>query len=199
MFGAILTIIVNIPSGWYGAGRRDSYLFDPAVLSPLWIQRVLVPALAVLAGLGLLVGLVGLVRRDWPRTGRSRRWGGILGVIGIGTVTLSIPAIVPTGTTGGDAVLATMVALLGLVLGLLLLLLGLLLLGFGYVRTGRPRIGYAFFGVIVGMPLFTYLSPDAVGSLLTMLPVGIAWVVIGLDLFAHTAPLGRERTDTLEE
>lgn len=199
ILGGVLTVIVNVPSDWYGAGPRDSYLFDPAVFSPLWIHRVLVPALSVLAGLGLLVGLLGLIRRDWSRSGRSRRWGGVLGIIGLAMVTLTIPVIVPTSTSTGDAVLFTLVALLTLVLGLLVLGLGLLLLAYGYSQTTRPRLGYAFIGVIVGIPAFNVISPDVLGSLLAMTPVGVVWILIGLELIDHPDPLERERSDSSAE
>lgn len=189
LVGAALAVLVNVPAGWYGLTARDSYVFEPAVLSPLWIERELVPVLSVLAVVGLLAGLVGLAARDWSVAGRSRR----IGWIGAGLALAGLLVAVPTvqTATGGGA----LVALVGLALGALSIVVlapSLALLAYGHALTERPVIGYAFAGVLVGVPVLGFLAAGALQGLAAVLPVAAAWSVVGADLLRHSGPLGRE-------
>ena len=190
--GGLLTLIVSVPSSWYGLQPSDSYLFDPPLGSPLWIDRVLVPILAVLAVLGLLIGLFGLVRRDWPVAGRARKWGGVIGVLGLAFVTIGIPTFLSGPAGGGVDILSALAGLLLGLLGALLLLVSLLLLGWGYSRTERPRLGYAFGATVVVAPGLGYVAPGQFTELVWALPVSLTWMLLGRDLLRWAEPLGRE-------
>lgn len=195
--GGILTVLVQVPASWYGAEPRDSYLFHPPTLSPLWISRELVPILSALAVLGLLLGIVGIVRRDRPVSGRPRRWGGIGASIGFALLTLAVPMFqYSTGDSGEERIFLTLGAFgLGL-LGLVFVVPSLASLAYGYTQTGRPRLGYAFAAVLVGVPVLSFLIPGPLDALAAALPIGIAWVVIGSDLTSHSGPLSVRESQT---
>lgn len=201
VLGGVLVLLSAVPPQWYGVPRTDSYLFFPRPGSPLWIHREVVPVLAVLGVLGLFVALLALVRRDWPVAGRLRRWSGVLALVGLGGVTVATPILeyVSFGDTG-----ATTFAVLGGVLfaalSALLLAPALLALGFGYVRTRRPRVGYALVGVVLAVPALGYLVPEPAGTLGAALPVAVVAAVVGRDLFLHPDPLPVEANgaDTTE-
>lgn len=188
--GGVLAVLVQVPASWYGVEARDSYLFDPPTLSPLWINRELVPVLSILAVLGLLLGVVGLVRRDRPVAERIRRWGGFGAIVGLGLLTLAVPMFqYGTSDAGEERIFLTLGAFAIGVLGLVLLVPSLLGLSYGYTRTDRPRLGYAFAGVLVGVPVLSFLIPGPLDALAAALPVGVAWVVLGADLLEHPEPL----------
>ena len=48
--------ISALPPAWYGVPALDSYVFDPAIGSPLWVHRIVMPTLSVLGVLGVLLG-----------------------------------------------------------------------------------------------------------------------------------------------
>ncbi|MFB6095414.1 MAG: hypothetical protein ABEJ71_03050 [Halodesulfurarchaeum sp.] len=190
ILGAVLAMVAAVPPSWYGFTPTDSYVFDPPMWSPLWINRELVPLVILAAAIGLLLGLIGLLRRDWAGAGRARRWGSVGAVIGFTGLTFTVPVFVFSmqGTPGG--VLAILVALAAVVFGLIALLPSLLLLAYGYVKAGRPRIGGAFAGVLLGVPALGYLIPGPASSFVAMVPIAVAWVVFGLDLLRNESPLG---------
>lgn len=192
IIGGALTVLVSVPPTWYGLTPTDSYLFDAPTFSPLWINRTVVPVLAVLAALGLLAGLVGLVRRDWPAAGRARKWGGVLSVVSLSLVTVSVPSLVTLGTKAGTDVLTSLVLVLVGLFGALLLAPGLLVMAYGYARTDRPRIGYGFAGVVVLAPVIGHLAPDGLASLIGSLPIAAAWMILGVDLWDKADPLGSQ-------
>lgn len=187
--GGLLAVVVAIPPPWYGLEPTDAYVFEAAPLSPLWVERVLFPALSVVAIVGLLVGTVGVVRRDWSVAGRARRWGGATSIVGLAGLTVAVPII--RYVSLGDIGASTLAILGGIALGVvcsLLLAFGLLLLGFGYSRTDRAVLGYAMVGVVVGVPLLGYLGPSPIESLLAALPIGLCWSLLGQDLLRRAEP-----------
>lgn len=197
--GGVLAVLVQIPSSWYGVQARESYIFDPPTLSPLWISRVVVPILSVVAVLGLFLGVVGLVRRDRAVSGRARRWGGFGASVGFGILTLAVPMFLyATSVTGAELVFLTLGGVgLGL-LGLVFVVPSLLSLAYGYAQTDRPRLGYAFAGVLVGVPILSFLIPSPIDAFAAALPIGVAWVVLGVELLEHPKPLSRTVSDTVE-
>jgi hypothetical protein len=189
LLGGVLTVLVSVPPAWYGLEPRDSYVFDPPVSSPLWINRHLVPVLAVLAAIGLGLGLLGLARRDWPVAGRARRWGGVGGVLAFVGITVAVFVLLsPSGNAGSDVVVTLAGFGVG-VLGLVLLVPAVILLAYGYRRTDRPHLGTAFAGALVAVPVLGYVVPGPTSGLVASLPVGVAWAVFGVDLLEHPDPL----------
>ncbi|MGM0397866.1 MAG: hypothetical protein ACQEQY_02630 [Halobacteriota archaeon] len=190
--GGVLLAVSAIPPGWYGVPALDSYVFDPGLGSPLWIHRSVMPALSVLGVLGLFLGLLGLLRRDWASAGRLRRWSGVAALLGLGGLTVTTP-ILAFGTFG-DAGTNTVLALVGVVLGgvsVLVLTIALVFLGLGYIRTTRPLLGYVLGGVVVVLPLVVYVVPDAMATFAASLPVALAAAVLGHDLYHRPDPLPR--------
>jgi hypothetical protein len=190
VLGAILAVLTNVPPAWYGLPETDAYLFDPAIFSPLWINRVLVPLLSVVATLGLLGGLVGLVARDWPVAGRARRWGGVGGSVALAGFTVAVPAFVYSMQDTGGTLLLPFVGLVVGAASLLLFLPSVVLLSYGYVQTSRPRIGYALAVMPLGVVLLGYLVSGPEQSVAAAIPVGITWALVGQDLLDHHEPLG---------
>jgi len=172
--GGVGLFLSALPPGWYGATPGDSYVFEPSPFSPPWIDRVLLPALAVLGTLGLLVGLGALLHRDWP-AGKLLRWSGGATLLGGASLTVGLygPELVTPETT---VALTTALAGLAIALwGLLLSLLGVPLLAFAYLRAGKRRFGWGLVAVVPAGLLFAWAFPDPVGELLGAL----AWVVLG--------------------
>jgi len=195
--GGVLVVLSAIPPQWYGVPRTDSYLFTPSAGSPLWIHREVVPALAVLGVLGLFVALLALVRRDWPVAGRLRRWSGVFALVGLGGVTLATPILeyVSFGDTGATT-LVVLGGVLFAALSAVLLAPALLALGLGYARTRRPRVGYALVGVVLAVPALGYLVPEPAATLAATLPIGVAAVFVGRDLYLYPDPLSAARGET---
>lgn len=182
--GGVLSVIVSVPSSWYGLRPRDSYVFDPQPLSPMWIERELVPVLTVIALFCLTIGLLGLVLRDWSSFGRVRRWGGVGSILGLGGLSVAVPVFLyaSRGNPGIGAIVV-LGAFAGGAISALILALGLLLLGYGYRAQNRERIGYAFLGVLIAVPVLGFFAPSPYDSLLASIPVAIAWVIVGHDLW----------------
>ena len=167
-------LVSSIPSTWFGATSGDSYVFDPPPLSPLWIDRVLLPALALFGTVALLVGLAVLLRRDW-RTGKLLRWSGVAALLGGASLTTGLygPELVTTETT---VVPTTALAGLAIALwGLLLSLFGVPVLAFAYLRAGKRRLGWGLIAVVPGGLLFAWAVPAPVGDLIGAL----TWAVLG--------------------
>lgn len=172
--GGIALFLSALPPGWYGATPGDSYVFDPPPFSPLWIDRVLLPALAVVGTVGLLVGFAALLRRDW-RKSTFLRWGGVATLLGGATFTIGVygPDLVSAGPT---TVPTTALAGLALALwGVLLSLVGVPLVAFAYLRAGNRRLGWGLLAAVpVGLVLARAL-PEPAGALAGSL----AWVILG--------------------
>lgn len=191
VLGGVLVVLVSAPSSWYGLRTHDSYVFSPAPFSPLWVDRYVVPALAVVATLAMLAGLAGLVARDWPDYGRAGRWGGGAGVVGAALLAVATPLFFfgVGGSGGPNAILVVGTLLVG-ALGALVLGGGLLALGYAYRVGGRPRLASVFFAAIVLPPLVGYLMPGVVKVVVAVVPVGLLWAAVGVEL------LGRWPTGT---
>lgn len=190
--GGVLLAVSAIPPGWYGVPELDSYVFDPGIGSPLWIHRTVMPALSVLGVLGLFLGLLGLLRRDWASAGRLRRWSGVAALLGLGGLTVTTPLL--AFGTFGDSGTDTLLALVGVVLGgvsVLVLTIALVFLGVGYLRTTRPLLGYALGGVVLVLPLVVYVAPDTMATFAASLPVALAGAIVGHDLYHRPEPLPR--------
>lgn len=200
--GGVLASVATVPSEWYGVAPTDAHVFDPPAFSPMWIERTVVPTVAVLAGALLVLGAAALVVRDRAVAGRLRRWSGYAAVGGLGLFELGLvvsvasgPGIVSAGGTVGP--LVVVVAILLLFAGLGLGIPALVATGVGYARTDRPTVGHA---LVVG-PLLSILvlaGPwiGVVGSLgraswpAAVVPVGAAFVAVGYELWTHPEPLG---------
>lgn len=198
--GGFFLVLSAIPGAWYGVTSFDSYLFDPPLGSPLWVRRSVVPVLAILGVFGLFLGLLGLLRRDWPVAGRLRRWSGVVALVGLGGVTVTSPLFAYESL--GNTTASTIVALAGIVLAIVSALLfvpALLALAVGYLRTSRPALGYALGWVVVAIPLAVYLVPSPASSLASALPVAASAAVVGHDLYHRpTTPVesgAAEQTD----
>jgi len=78
LLGGLLALAASVPTRWFGRVPDDSYVFDPPRFSALWIERTVVPVVAVVAAVLLLAGLLALFRRDrermarWPRCSSFR-------------------------------------------------------------------------------------------------------------------------------
>ncbi|MFB6081340.1 MAG: hypothetical protein ABEJ67_00830 [Halanaeroarchaeum sp.] len=192
--GGVLGIVTNVPSGWYGVRPTDSYVFDPAVLSPLWVAREVVPGLSMVAAFGLVVGLAGLLARDWQTYERYRRWSGVAGLVGLACLALAISLFVGgAGNTTASSAIAVLAAIVVGGVGVLLFVPGTVLLGIGYLRAGERPIGSGLVLSVVAVPVLGYLSPGSVRALLAVAPMGVTWVLVGHDLW--TAPTA-EPADT---
>lgn len=198
--GAVLSVASSVPSSWFGAPETDAFVFDPAVFSPLWIERTLVPWASVLAGLLLLAGFAGLVARDREVADRARRWGGYVALGGLALLVVTLFAFaVGMGASRGGSELVTVVFILGgTVVGLVALLLlgpGLVTAGVGYARTDRPTVGYALAGgtalsALATAAVWTIDPATGLGFLPTVVPFAAALAVVGRELWTHPEPLG---------
>ncbi|MFB6110434.1 MAG: hypothetical protein ABEJ60_06120 [Halodesulfurarchaeum sp.] len=177
-----LTVLVSVPPRWYGVSGTDSYLFDPVLFSPLWISRTLVPALAVLAVVGLLVGLAALLLRDWQSFGRLRRWSALLALIGFLALSLATVALLVVGNQSGTSVLGALFALAVGGIGALLFVPGALLLGYGYLRAGNWAVGGSLAVVPIAVPVLGYVGVGPASGLVTALPIGVTWTLLGREL-----------------
>ncbi|APE94971.1 hypothetical protein [Halodesulfurarchaeum formicicum] len=182
LFGGLLALLAAIPPAWYGSRPRQSYLFDPPAFSPLWIERELMPVLAVLAALGLLVGLAALVWRDRERSGWL--WGtGVAAVLGASLFTISLFGLtVARGDTAAPDPYSSIAWLLPGLLGGLLLVVGLVLLGAVYLRRGRSRLG----GVLVAVGPATIgvgvLLPEPVAGVASAGALAVLGVALSVEL-----------------
>lgn len=199
VLGALLSVATSVPSRWFGGPETDAFLFNPAVFSPLWIERTLVPATSVLAGALVLAGVAGLVARDRDVAGRARRWGGYVTVAGLAMLEVTLVAFaIGMGASRGGSELVTVVFVLGgTVVGLLaglLLVPGMLTVGVGYARTERPTVGYALLGglglSVLSTVAVSFLDPaTGLGFLPTVVPFAAAIGVVGWELWTHPEPL----------
>lgn len=196
LLGGFFLAVSAIPAAWYGIPPLDSHVFDPPAGSPLWVHRTVMPTLAVVGVFGLFVGLLGLLRRDWPVAGRLRRMSGAVALLGLGGLTVTTPLL--TFVTFGDAGASTLAALAVVAVGgasVLIFVPALLFLAVGYVRTPRPTLGYALGGVVLAVPIAGYLAPVPSTSFATTLPVAAAAAIVGHDLFHRPDPLPSARAD----
>jgi hypothetical protein len=175
LIGGLCLFLAGVPPGWYGYEPGVSYVFDPAVGSPLWIERVLVPVLSILGTVGLLGGIAAVVRREWG-TNRLIRWAGTATVLGgvAATVGLYGPDLLgPPGMPEGP--LAVLSGLAVALWGAILLLVGGPLLAYGLLGAGIRRLSWTLLAVVPGSILLSILLPGDRGAFLAALP----WLALG--------------------
>ena len=182
VLGASLSVVSRLPPAWYGSRPTDSYVFDPALFSPLWVERVLMPMLALVGTIGLIGGLVALVSRDWG-SNRLQTVGGALSVLGAISVVAGLygpelvaPANTPVGPVSGLAGFALSAW------GGLLLLLGGPLLAYSYIRAARGRLGWTLLGFVPAGVILDYLFLGGFGDVVSTAPVIVLGVAIAWDL-----------------
>lgn len=182
VLGGGLATISSVPPGWYGVEPTDSYVFDPAFLSPLWIERTLVPVLFLGALLGLLVGVGTLVYRDWETT-RWLRVGGSLAVLGGATLGVGLygpDLVTPAGTPAGP--IAGLAGFVLLVWGGFLVLVGGPLLAYAYLKAGRRWLGGAMLGLVPAMLFVGALFSDPLVDFAGSIPLFVLGAMIARDL-----------------
>lgn len=180
--GGLLLFIGSMPPTWFGYEQGDSYLFDPAVFSPIWIERVLLPVLVLVGSVGLLIGIAGLVYRDWQES-RLLRWAGPTSIVG--AIALLAGIYGPDLLTTADTTVGPIPALAGLALaiwGLLLLLVGGPLLAYAYLRIEKRRLGWALLSFIPAGILLGWVFPEGLGELAGAVPWLVLAFVIAMEL-----------------
>jgi hypothetical protein len=189
--GGLCALLAVLPTRWFGPRPTDSYVFDPPRFSALWIERTVVPVVAVAAALLVLVGLLTLFRRDRERMPRWQRWFAVVGVVGVAVGTLGTMLVVSAGPRGVADPTAALNVLLGVALALLAVVLvvpGLVAWGAGYLRADRRRLGVALAGgpvasVLIVVANLAGVPFGGVGALPVVLPVALAVVTVGYDLW----------------
>jgi hypothetical protein len=189
--GGLLLVLTSLPSRLYGAAPGDSYVFDPAFGSGLWLQRWVLPVLLVLAVLGPVLGLAGLLLRD--RDGG--RWHDVAGGLAVFTGAVLVVAevlLAATGSLSGGAPdvvgsFLVLVGALGGVVGLVVLAVALVVWGVRYRRRGRTRLGttlaLAPVATVLAMALAWGGDLGPVGGPLVALPPGVAAMLVGRNLW----------------
>lgn len=171
LLGGVLYVISRIPPAWYGYASGDSYVFDPALFSPIWIERELMPLLALVGTIGLICGLGALVYRDWA-SNRLFRVSGVLSVVGASMYIAGLygpELIAPANTEVGP-----ISGLAGLALalwGALLLLVGGPLVAYSYIKAERDRLGWSLVGFVPAGIILAYLFQGGFGQLISSVPL----------------------------
>ncbi|MFW5965618.1 MAG: hypothetical protein ACOCP3_02590, partial [Halodesulfurarchaeum sp.] len=143
MLGGVLAVLAAVPPRWYGSVPGDSYVFSPDPLSPLWIERTVVPVLAVLAVIGVGLGLLALLVRGWHRS-RIHAGSGVVSLLGLTVLGLGLFALgLPWTRTTEPGVLRGLIGLAALLGGGFLLLVGTPLWGYVLLQDGRRPVGWA--------------------------------------------------------
>ena len=187
--GALCLLGANVPLAvWPAPHPGDSYVFDPATFSAVWVERVVVPVLTVGANALVLVSLYALYRRDDPAMPGWQRGSAMVTLFGTVAWLFGSYLIASAGPNdvlvGGFGAVVTALALLVAVPGLVAW-------GVGYLRTGTARLGAA----LTGAPLLTalYLAVslsgvdfEPVGGILLAAPTTAMALVVGHDLWVNT-------------
>lgn len=200
--GGLLATVASLPGSWYGVPETDSYVFTPAPPNPLWFARDVVPILTILAGLGLLLGVGGLLFRDYHVADRWRRFGGIgtaIGMVGM-TIAGSVFAVSNPSEMGGAVAI---VAAFGvLLLSGLLLVPSLIAFGIGYLKADRTPLGAILIGLPVLLGASWFVDLEA-GSVTLGVTIALAGIAIAHDLWTHPDPVepptnGQANSDGLD-
>ena len=199
--GGVISVLAASPNRWYGVPQTDSYVFHPDPFTGLWIQRAVLPGLTAVATVCLVGGLLGLVLRDRPVAGRWRRWGGVGAVIGLTFLALSVVGLtyLSTGRGAAGGATADLLSLAAGGIGVVVFVPSLVALIVGYVMTARPYPGYALGAAAVLTPYFSYIGLRNVGGLVATLPLGAAWVAVGIELWTHPDPVPRPDEESAED
>jgi hypothetical protein len=209
VLGGLSLLLASVPGRLYRGPPGDSYVFDPPPFSGLWVQRVVIPVLAVVAVVGLFAAVVGLLRRDRDE-GRWHDVAGGLTAFGAGGLVVAGLLLASSGSLSGGspdivgALVVAVGALGGLLAGLLVIVAGVFW-GVGYLRRGRRRLGVTLVVVPLGTLLLVVLAtfvelPTGTGLLVT-LPTVVGLAVLGVDLWrgpadAEVPVVGGERSET---
>jgi hypothetical protein len=186
--GGLCLFLAAVPPGWYGYEPGVSYVFDPAVGSPLWIERVVVPVLSIIGTVGLLGGIGAVVGREWG-TDRLIRWAGTATVLGGVAVTVGLYApdlLGPPGMPEGPLVVLSGLAVA--LWGAILLLVGGPLLAYGLLGAGLRRLGWTLLAVGPGAIILSILLPGDLGGFLAALPWLALGSVLGWELWIGCRP-----------
>jgi hypothetical protein len=205
--GGLCLLVASVPSRFYTGPPTDSYIFDPPPFSGLWVQRVVIPVLAVLALLGVFAAVVGLLRRDRGE-GRWHDVAGGLTVFGAAMLLFAGLLLAGTGSLSGGSpdVIGALVVTVGALGGLLAALLAIVagaVWGVGYLRRGRRRLGGTLVAVPLGtlllVALTTFVELPIGAGVVAVLPTVAGVGVIGVDLWQGPAEdsssVGDERQD----
>ena len=189
--GALCALGAMIPlEVWPAPYPGDAYVFDPAMYSGVWAQRVAVPMLTFGANTFITVGFYSLYLRDrsvmlgWQQgAAQLTLFGSGAWLFGTSLVILTDPNDIIIGVFGG----------LVTVLALLIIVLGLLTWGIGYLRIGQIRLGSALTGAPFLTALYIGISLagidfDPVGGLILAAPTAAMAVLIGYDLWVGATP-----------
>lgn len=192
---ALCLLVASLPVEiWPTPYPGDSYVFEPPLFSGIWIQRVVVPALLIVANVAMSIGLYGLYRRDrtamsgWHRgSALATVSGALLGAVGTVQVTAAAPSAVGAGAIGVVIWLFAALIVAPASIGW----------GVGYVRANQTALG----SVLTAAPLATggYLfaslsgvSVEPFGGLAIVAPTVVVALVVGHELWTRTAtPLTR--------
>lgn len=196
--GGVCVALAALPTDWFGPRPTDSYVFDPPRFSALWVERTVIPVVAIAAALLLLVGLLALFYRDRARLPRWQRWFAVVAVVGTAVGALATMLVLTAGGRPTADPTAALNVLLGVALGLLgalLALPGLVAWGAGYLQSGHRRLGTALVGgpagtaLVLAVNVAAGVSFGAVGGLVFALPTAVAALLVGHDLWTR-APAG---------
>lgn len=188
VLGSLFFLLSHLSPTLYGLPVSDAYVFDPALFSPPWIRRTLLPWVGVLGSALLVGGIAGLVVRDRSVAGRWRRQSGYVAVTGLLLLVIaqSLFTMVPDDNSG--VVFLVLVAVLVALVGSVMALFGLVVMGLQYIRTTRPAIGYVLvFGSILsvgGIVVGAYADGG-----LALLPIPLTSFVVGYELWRRAEPL----------
>lgn len=182
LLGGVLYVVSRIPPAWYGYSSGDSYVFNPAVFSPIWIERELMPMLALVGTIGLICALGALVYRDWAAN-RVFRVAGVLSIVGASSFIAGLygpellaPANTQVGPVSGLAGLALALW------GVLLLLVGGPILAYSYIKAGRDRLGWSLVGFVPAGVVLGYLFQGGFGGFISSTPLLVVAGIMAWEL-----------------
>jgi hypothetical protein len=210
VLGGFCLLLASVPGRLYRGPPPDSYVFDPPPFTGLWVQRVVIPGLAVVAVLGVVAAVVGLLHRDRPDAGRLHGVAGGLTAFGAGMLLVAVLLLAGTGSLSGGspdvvgALIVTVGALGGLLAGLVVIVAATIW-GIGYLRRGRRRLGVTLvaapLGTLLLVVLATVVELPTGGGLLVVLPTVAGVVVTGVDLWQGAVEnvSGAVRTEQRED
>lgn len=183
---AVCLLITAVPLELWPTPRPgDSYVFNPPLLSAIWVQQTLRPGLIIGANALLVVGLGAVLRRDSASMSRLQRGFAFGALCGTGACLLGTLLFTTAGT---DDIGRELTAFLIWALAIPLILLGLVGWGAGYLRADSTQLGAALTVPPVLAVAYIGLSMagidfSPVGRLLLIIPASGMALVVGYDLW----------------